>query len=129
MDPTQRNIEDGTPVGEIIARRERRRQIEAAELADNGVSLAMQKMWDEVLHFDGLGAPDPEPEPIAAEVDDAAIGRAADKVAELRVEVARELHHLDKHAPRRIYMQAQAVVAECDDFLGEVRAYFMEAQS
>lgn len=131
MDPAANTnpIPDGTPVDELIARRERRRQIEAAELGDNGVGVAMQKMWDEVLRFDGLGAPDPKPEPIAAEVDEALIGRVGDKVAGFRDEFVRELHHLDKHAPRRLYIEAQAMVSECDDFLATVAAHFREVGS
>jgi hypothetical protein len=78
--------------------------------------------------FDGLGS-DPKPEPIAAEVDEALIGRAADKVAGFRDEFAAELHHLRKHAPRRLYIEAQAMVAECDDFLAAVAAHFREVGS
>lgn len=146
MDPATNPtpVPDGTPIDELIARRERKR-LDAAEQLDNGVRLASQQMWDEVLRigeaqatpvaeenlavkFDGLGA-DPKPEPIAAEVDDAAIGRAADKVAAFRDEFAADLHHLRKHAPRRLHIEAKAMVDECDDFLGAVRAYFMEQAS
>jgi hypothetical protein len=148
MDPTSR-IEDGTAMGEVIARlqpeRDARRELErlgalaptnaelseAAEQMDAGLS----KAWPEL--FDGLGA-DPEPDTIerlaiedvpVIEIDDAVIGRAADKVAEFRAEVGHELHHLGKYAPRRIHIQAQAVAAQCDDFLDLVRAYFMEQGS
>ncbi len=105
--------------------------IEARERTDAGCRLVLPML------FDGLG-PDPEADETerltadavpAIEIDDAVIGRAADKMAEFRAEVGRELHHLGKHAPRRIHIQAQAVVAECDEFLDSVRAHFMEQGS
>jgi hypothetical protein len=132
-------LRDGTPIGEIIARRERQRAlatvsdadlIEAREQMDGGLRLAFPSLFDaapepDAVRFDGLGA-DPVPVP---EIDDAAIGRAADKVAAFRTDAARDLHHLDKHAPRRVYLEAQGLVAQCDEFLGAVRVYFSEVGS
>jgi hypothetical protein len=107
------SIREEPTVGELIAAREQ---------TDAGLRLAMPML------FDGLGV-DPDPEPIAAEVDEELIGKVAAKVAGFRDEFASELHHLDKHAPRRLYIEAQAMVSECDDFLALVAAHFREVGS
>jgi hypothetical protein len=101
MDPT-RTLRDEPTVAELIAARE---QTDAGNRSD------------------------PKPEPIAAEIDEALIGRAGEKVARFRDEFVSELHHLDKHAPRRLYIEAQAMVSECDDFLATVAAHFREVGS
>jgi hypothetical protein len=135
MDPVH-TISDGTPIGELIARHQEEKAlavsdadlIEARDRMDAGCRLVVPML------FDGLGS-DPESGQTerlsvdatpALEVDDAVIGRAADKVAAFRTDAVRELHHLDKHAPRYIHVEALALVDQCDEFLGAVRAYFRE---
>lgn len=93
--------------------------VEAAERADAGLRLAFPMM------FDGMGA-DPVPEPV---IDDTVIGHAADTVAAFRDDAMRELHRLDKHAPRHIHVEALKVVAQCDDFLMAVASYFRDGRS
>jgi hypothetical protein len=138
MDHAGRRIGDNTPIGELIARREAERRglrettdeelVDAPERMDGGMRLVVPML------FDGLG-PDPMPGetehlPIEdaplekVEVDDELIGRMADSVAEFRDEQFRKLRHLDKHAPRRIHVEAMALVAKCDDFLAVVSEYF-----
>jgi hypothetical protein len=127
---TPRTIEDNTPIGELIAARDAE-LIEARDRMDAGLRLAVPMV------FDGLG-PDPETgqgehlpiddAPVTV-VDDEVIGRAASKVAHFRADAAAELKHLDKHAPRRIQVEAAKVVAVLDDFIGAVGEYFREGQS
>jgi hypothetical protein len=66
-----------------------------------------------------------EPEPEV--VDEALIGRVAAKVSEWRDDLAHELHHLDKNAPRRIYREALSTIAQHDAFLDAVRDYQKDA--
>jgi hypothetical protein len=133
--PRRRDPQEADPMGSTNTTRSHRllettdaELVEAAERMDAGLRLVVPML------FDGLG-PDPGSGPTerlsadavpAIRIDDAVIGRAADKMAELRDEAARELRHLDKHAPRHIHVEALAVVAQFDEFLGAVRTYFME---
>jgi hypothetical protein len=117
---------DGTPVGEIIRRLERERQVEAAEGMDNGHRLMQCMEWELLAIADApvTFVPGEEPEEIdPEEIDDILIGRVAARVSEDRDELARQLHHLDKQAPRRIYREAQALVAQHDDFPDVVREH------
>src|SRR4029077_21048127 len=119
-------ITDGTPVGEIIARREVERHIDAAESMDNGHRLAMcmERELLRIADAPGTFVPDEDPE-----IDWALVGVVAAKVAEWRDEMAARLHHLDKHAPRRVYVEAMALVARHDEFLEAVREGLREVRS
>lgn len=103
--------------------------VEAMERVDAGVRLADPRLAAEV----GIGpverlpvgrapltvVPDPEPE----EIDEKLIGRVAAQMSEWRDQAVRDLHHLDKNAPRAIYIEALGVVAHLDDFLDAVREH------
>jgi hypothetical protein len=110
MDP-HHTIGDGTPIGELIVRRDSERASEAAEAVDNGNRLALCMEWQLLAIADApvTFVPGEEPE----EIDDILIGRVAARVSEDRDELARQLHHLDK----------QALVAQHDDFLDVVREH------
>jgi hypothetical protein len=95
--------------------------IEAREQTDAGLRLAFPQLLDSTEH---LPVEDASVTSVPAEIDDAAIGRMADKIGGIRTEAARELRHLDKHAPRRIYTEAQGTLAKCDDFLAAVADHF-----
>jgi hypothetical protein len=118
------HIIDGTPIAELARRRDR--EIEAAESRDNGVRLAMCMEWELLAIADAPVTVGAEGEP---EIDWAVVGRVAARVSEDRDELARQLHHLDKHAPRRVYIEAMALVAQHDEFLDSVRDGLREVQS
>jgi hypothetical protein len=113
-------LEDGTPVGEIIARRDTERAMEAAESLDNGHRLARCMEWELLAIADAPVTVVRDGEP---EVDEALVGRVAARVSEDRDVLVGELHHLDKHAPRRLYIEALALVAQHDEFLDAVREH------
>ena|ERR1700742_1866573 len=94
------------PISQMIARKE---EIDARERVDAGMRLAMPML------FDGLG-PDPEPT-LTLVHDQEVIGAAADSLAAARTELARDLKHLDKNAPRHLYFERQALISLIDDQL------------
>jgi hypothetical protein len=97
--------------------------IEARERADAGLRLAVPMLFDDTEHL----SIDAVPVTKVAEVDEELVGRVADRTAEFRDTAVRDLHHLDKHAPRRIYHEAQALIAQCDEFLAAVSDHLRSA--
>lgn len=103
--------------------------VEAVERTDAGVRLALPH-FAEVVGIGRTGRSPIAEAPVAGaeepEIDEVLIGRVAAQMSEWRDEAARELRHLDKNAPRAIYVQAFAVVAHLGDFLDAVREHQKE---